>query len=86
MQEIGIIKFVQIQQESLKEVLDDRTQRYNPSPLLQLPKIKLTADGIIGITKQGQEIIDVHNTRHPNSRYRGDNPIIGFLNKTCRIS
>lgn len=79
MQEIGSIKFVQIQQESLKEVLADGTQKYNPTPLLQLSKIKLTVNGIIGLTDQAGEIIDVHHTDHPNSRHRGDNPIsIGF--------
>ena len=75
MQKIGTIKFVQIQQDSLKEHLDDGTRIYNPSPLLKLNRIKLTQDGVIGLTDTGDEIIDVHNTRHPNSRYRGDNPI-----------
>jgi len=79
MQEIGIIKFVQIQQESLKELLADGTQKYNPTPLLKLSKIRLTAEGVIGITDQNDEIIDVHHMHHSNSRYRGDNPIsIGF--------
>ena len=79
MQEIGIIKFVQIQQDSLKEALADGTRKYNPSPLLQLAKIKLTIDGVIGLAEQNGEIIDVHHTQHPHSRYRGDNPIsIGF--------
>ncbi len=79
MQEIGIIKFVQIQQDSLKEYLDEKTRKYNHTPLLQLAKIKLTPDGVIGLTDKDDEIIDVHHTRHANSRYRGDNPIsIGF--------
>lgn len=79
MQHIGTIKFVQIQQDSLKEHLPDGSRNYNPSPLLRLNRIKLTVDGVIGITDSGDEIIDVHNTRHPNSRYRGDNPIsMGF--------
>jgi len=79
MKEIGIIKFVQIQQESLKEIIDEKRRNYNPTPLLQLSKIKLTAGGVIGLTEQNTEIIDVHHKRHPNSRYRGDNPIsIGF--------
>lgn len=79
MQRIGTIKFVQIQQESLKEHLPDGSRAYNPLPLLRLNRIKLTVDGVIGITDSGDEIIDVHNTRHPNSRYRGDNPIsMGF--------
>lgn len=79
MKTIGVIKFVQIQQDSLKEPLDDGTRRYNPTPLLRVKRIQLTDDGVIGLTDSDDKIIDVHNTRHPNSRYRGDNPIsIGF--------
>lgn len=79
MQKIGTIKFVQVQQDSLKDHLADGTRIYNPTPLLQLNRIKLTTDGVIGLTDNDDTIIDVHNTRHPNSRYRGDNPIsIGF--------
>ena len=79
MQTIGIIKFVQVQQDSLKQHLPDGTRQYNPDPLLKLKRIQLTADGVIGLTDTDDEIIDVHNTRHPRSRYRGDNPIsIGF--------
>jgi len=80
MQTIGIIKFVQVQQDSLKQHLPDGTRQYNPDPLLKLKRIQLTADGVVGLTETNDEIIDVHNTRHPNSRYRGDNPIsIGFM-------
>ncbi len=79
MQLIGKIKFVQIQQESLKEHKDDGTRNYNPTPLLQLNTIKVNQAGVVGLTGAGSEIIDVHNTKHPNSRYRGDNPVsIGF--------
>lgn len=79
MQIIGVIKFVQIQQEPLKEYLDDGTRRYNPKSLLKLKRIQLTPDGIIGLTDTDDQILDVHNLNHPNSRHRGDNPIsIGF--------
>ncbi len=79
MKTIGTIKFVQVQQESLKEQLPDGTRRYNHDPLLRLKRIKLTQNGVIGLTDTHDEIIDVHNTQHPNTRYRGDNPIsIGF--------
>lgn len=79
MKTIGIVQFVQIQQSSLKEKLPDGGKRYNPSPIVRLPKIRLTADGVIGITETGEEIIDVHNAIHPNSTSRGDNGIsVGF--------
>jgi hypothetical protein len=79
MQKIGTVKFVQIQRESLKEGIEPN-RIYNPKPLLQVEKILLTPDGIIGISVTEQKIIDVHNINHPRSRNRGDNNIsIGFL-------
>lgn len=80
MQAIGVIQFVQIQQESLKEHRSAGTRIYNPTPLLPLKRIQLTVNGIIGLTENNDKIIDVHNTQHPNSRYRGDNAIsMGFI-------
>lgn len=79
MEIIGTIKFLQIQQDSLKEHQSDGSRTYNPTPLVQLKAIKINQSGVIGITDTESEIIDVHNTNHPNSRYRGDNSVsIGF--------
>lgn len=79
MQLIGTIKFVQIQQSSLKEDCADGSRQYNPAPLLKVPEIEISADGAIGVTSPNNTIIDVHNARHPNSRNSGKNPIsIGF--------
>jgi hypothetical protein len=79
MKTIGVIKFVQIQQASLKAHHADGTRYYNPTPLLHLKRIQLTADGVIGLTESNDAIIDVHHIKHPQSRHRGDNPIsIGF--------
>lgn len=86
MQRLGIIKFVQIQQASLKDHLDNGTRFYNPTPLLRLNRIMLTPDGVIGLTDTDDKIIDVHHVRHPNSRYRGDNPIsIGFTSHYAKM-
>ena len=79
MQEIGVVQLVQVQQESLKVDLADSSRGYDPTPLCQVPQIRITADGIIGIRESGEEIIDVHHAEHPRSRYRGDNHVsIGF--------
>lgn len=79
MKTIGVIKFLQIQQASLKAHHADGTRYYNPTPLLRLKRIQLTADGIIGLTESNDAILDVHHVKHPQSRHRGDNPIsIGF--------
>lgn len=79
MQLIGTIKFVQIQQSSLKEDFADGSRQYNPAPLLKVPEIEISADGVIGVTSTSNTIIDVHNARHPHTRNSGKNPIsIGF--------
>jgi MOSC domain-containing protein YiiM len=75
---IGTIQFVQIQRESLK-VKNGNTQRYDPQPLLTVTQLRLTRDGVIGLTETGVEIIDVHHTDHPRSRNRADNYVsLGF--------
>jgi hypothetical protein len=78
MQQIGTIQFLQIQRESLK-VGESSNRRYDPAALLTVPRLKLTPGGVIGITAEGQEIIDVHHVAHPRSRNRDDNFIsMGF--------
>jgi len=78
MHEIGTIKQVQIQRSSLK-VEERNHHRYDPSPLLVVRHLMLTAGGCIGITEGGEQIIDVHHQDHPASRSRGDNTIsFGF--------
>lgn len=39
----------------------------------------IDADGVTGYTSEGAVLLDVHNRRHPQSRFRGDNGIsLGF--------
>jgi hypothetical protein len=79
MQKIGTIKFVQIQRESLKEGVEPQ-RIYNPASLLTVEKLHIIPDGLIGVTADNKEWIDVHNIKHPASRNRGDNNLsIGFL-------
>ncbi len=75
---IGRVKQVQIQRSSLK--VGERPQQcYDPSPLLVVSRLLLTKRGPIGITSDGERIIDVHHADHPASRYRGENGIsLGF--------
>ncbi len=78
MYEIGRIKSVQVQRSSLK--IEGRSERYyDPSPLLVVSRLRLTARGVIGITTDGKQIVDVHHREHPASRNRIDNDIsFGF--------
>ena len=78
MRRIGRIQFVQIQRESLK-VGEGAARSYDPTPLLTVPRLQLTSDGVYGICGDGTAIVDVHNTQHPRSRNREDNFIsMGF--------
>jgi len=78
MHEIGRIKQVQIQCSSLK--IGQKPYRYyDPSPLLVVNSLLLSTRGVIGLTAEGEEIIDVHHADHPSSRNRKINAIsIGF--------
>lgn len=76
---IGHIQQLQIQPQKIK-VKNDRQEYYDPSRLLSVHRLCLTARGIFGITKEGEQIIDVHHADHPESRnHDGFNDIsIGF--------
>jgi hypothetical protein len=67
MHEIGNITRIQVQQSPLKG-RKPPTKYYDPSPLLEVERLLLSANGIIGITYDGREVIDVHHVDHPESR------------------
>jgi hypothetical protein len=67
MHEIGPIKRIQVQQTPLKGGKRP-TRYYDPSPLLEVESILLSAKGIIGLTDDGREVIDAHHIDHPESR------------------
>lgn len=80
METIGTIAFVQIQRASLKR--DNGAgglREYNPEPLYRVDRIRLTLEGVIGITETDEEIIDVHHTLHPQSKSNGTGVSLGFL-------
>ena len=78
MQEIGKIKQVQVQLSSLKAG-QKPNRYYDPTPLLVVEQLRLSARGVVGITADGNEIMDVHNADHPNSKNREDNGVsLGF--------
>ncbi|MDQ6662564.1 MAG: hypothetical protein M3Z24_16565 [Chloroflexota bacterium] len=69
MKEIGRITRVQVQPSSLKIEHFDESY-YDPSPLRVVERLHLTPDGIIGITTESAQIIDVHHVKHPTSHNR----------------
>ena len=69
---------MQIQRESLK-VESGSTRHYDPAPLLSVAQLRLTRNGVIGLTAAGEALIDVHHTDHLRSRNREDNYVsMGF--------
>lgn len=66
MQEIGRILSVQVQRSTLKPGKRLATY-YDPTPLLVAERLRLTPQGVIGITCDGTEVMDLHHIAHPTS-------------------
>ncbi|MCL4252329.1 MAG: hypothetical protein KJ043_00950, partial [Anaerolineae bacterium] len=43
-------------------------QYYKPDPLLVVDSVRLTPNGVIGLTADGGELLDAHHANHPNTR------------------
>ncbi len=79
MRELGRIVRLQVQRDSIKTGTRP-LQTYTPSPnLTPVQALRLDADGVAGVDEGGNVVPDVHNARHPQSKFSGDNGIsIGF--------
>ncbi len=76
MHKIGPIIQMQIQPASIKV---GKPERYDPTRLFAIDELLLSESGVVGVTHNGQQIIDVHNANHPKTKSRGDNGFsIGF--------
>lgn len=79
MREIGRIKRLQIQRSTLKP--RERLHRYyHPDPILGVPRLLLSPRGVIALTDDEQEIIDLHHADHPQTHNsKGKNGVsLGF--------
>ena len=78
MELIGTIVRLQVQRSSLK--LGERPRRwFDPAPLTPVGALELEAGGVVGITEDGEHSLDVHNRRHPETRFGTGNAVsIGF--------
>ena len=60
---------LQVQRGALKQgTAPDRW--YEPGNIVAVPAIRIDADGAVGLTGDGDEVVDVHNARHPRCRDR----------------
>ncbi len=75
--EVGKIVRLQVQRKGLK-VGEKPFRTYDPSPILSVDRIRITAKGAIALL-DNEEVIDVHNADHPDSKFADSNGIsIGF--------
>ncbi|HEV8265063.1 MAG TPA: hypothetical protein VGQ06_08935 [Gemmatimonadales bacterium] len=67
MRAIGIVARLQIQRSTLKT--GEKPDRvYDPAPLLAVPRLTVTADGVLGASADGGWIVDVHHRAHPHTK------------------
>jgi hypothetical protein len=65
--EIGRVVRLQVQTDSLKR--GERPRRvYDPAPLADVARLRLSPSGAVGVTATGDEILDVHNPGHPRTQ------------------
>ena len=64
---IGTIARLQIQRGSLKTG-EKPTRRYDPGPLLSVPKLNVTAEGALGAIEDDAWVVDVHHRAHPHTK------------------
>ena len=78
LREIGAVQLTQIAPSSLKTgVYPD--ERYDPALLLPVASLVLTTRGVVGVTADGNLLMDIHNADHPQARRWHDNGIsVGF--------
>ena len=76
--DLGTVKLVQLQPkrmivEGLSLALFDCNRRK------EFPQIQITADGVSAYAPNGDPVLDVHHTKHPETRFKSGNSLsIGF--------
>ena len=75
---VGTIVRLQVQRSSLK--LGERPRRwFDPAPITAVTTLELEPGGVVGIAEDGERILDIHNRRHPDTRFGKDNGLsVGF--------
>jgi len=67
MREIGRVVRLQVQRDSLKTgIAPDRV--YDPAPILDVLRLAVTPDGVLGAGPDGSWIVDVHHRAHPGTK------------------
>ena len=78
MRKIGVVTRVQVQREPLKRELDG-LRIFDPSAIEAVEALRITTDGVIGLCRDGEQVLDAHHAAHPHTRNKGHNAIsLGF--------
>src|SRR5688572_18481293 len=79
MQQIGVVKLVQIQTGVIKQGQKPNTY-YEPSYIQVVDELLISPIGVIATNSDGMKIVDIHHRDHPGTRFNGrDNGVsIGF--------
>jgi hypothetical protein len=65
--ELGRVVRLQVQTDSLKR--GERPARvYDPAPLVEVVRLRLSRDGAVGRAASGEEHMDVHHPEHPRTK------------------
>ena len=65
--ELGRVVRLQVQTDTLKR--GERTARiYDPAPLVEVVRLRLSPDGAVGRAASGEEHLDVHHPAHPRTK------------------
>lgn len=67
MRVIGPVTRLQIQRSSLKTG-DKPLRRYDPAPLLPVPTLAVSPDGVLGAGPDATWLVDVHHQAHPATK------------------
>jgi MOSC domain-containing protein len=67
MRPLGPVIRLQIQRASLKTG-EKPMRTYDPTPLLAVPRLALSPDGVLGAAEGGSWIVDVHHRGHPATK------------------
>jgi hypothetical protein len=68
---IGHIVSLQVQRSALKLPSPPgmaNGRYYDPAALVQVARLELTSDGVVGTAERGDPVVDVHHQHHPTSK------------------
>jgi len=78
LRELGRVKLTQVQPTGL--IIETSSgSTYDPSRRVEVSRLLITPQGIEATTLDGERVLDIHHTAHPQTRYLGDDDVsIGF--------